>query len=220
LGGSRTPVDWTTRVKIALGAARGLAYLHAQGGPRFVHGNIKSSNILLSRDLQACISDFGLAQLLSSSSAQAKIIGYRAPEVAETRKVTQMSDVYSFGVLLLELLTGKAPKDEDGIDLPRWVQSVVKEEWTAEVFDLELLRYQNIEDEMVSMLKIAMQCVDSVPEKRPSMHNVQLSLESLHPFSIANVGDEGDSMSRLSESAWDETPRSSDRDKTSQQQQP
>lgn len=171
-----------------------------------MHGNIKSSNILLSRDLQACISDFGLAQLLSSSSAQAKIIGYRAPEVAETKKVTQMSDVYSFGVLLLELLTGKAPTqaalDKEGIDLPRWVQSVVKEEWTAEVFDRELLRFQNLEEEMVSMLKIAMQCVDTVPEKRPSMHNVLLLLESLHPFSINNVDD--DSMPRLSENAWDE----------------
>lgn len=182
-----------------------------------MHGNIKSSNILLSRDLQACISDFGLAQLLSSSSsAQAKIIGYRAPEVAETRKVTQMSDVYSFGVLLLELLTGKAPtQGEEGIrDLPGWVQSVVKEEWTAEVFDLELLKYQNIEEEMVSMLKIAMQCVDQVPDKRPTMHNVLLLLESLHPFSINNVDADG-----LSEHAWDEKPRSTDTDKTSPPQQ-
>jgi serine/threonine protein kinase len=86
-------------VKIATGAARGLAYLHAQGGPKYVHANIKSSNILLNRDLNACISDFGLAQLLTSSSAQAKIVGYRAPEVTELRKATQKSDVYSFGVV-------------------------------------------------------------------------------------------------------------------------
>lgn len=182
-----------------------------------MHGNIKSSNILLSRDLQACISDFGLAQLLaSSSSAQAKVIGYRAPEVAETGKVTQMSDVYSFGVLLLELLTGKAPcHGEEGVrDLPGWVQSVVKEEWTAEVFDLELLRYQNIEEEMVSMLKIAMQCVDRSPEKRPAMHNVLVLLESLHPFSINSL-DNG-SITH----AWDDDDNSSSikRDLSSPQQ--
>ena len=98
-GNSRTPLDWVSRVKIALGAAKGLEYLHSQGGPKFVHANIKSSNILLNRDLEACISDFGLAQLLTPSSAASRIVGYRAPEVTETRKVTQKSDVYSFGVV-------------------------------------------------------------------------------------------------------------------------
>lgn len=100
-GSSRTPLDWLTRVRIALGAARGLAYIHAQGGSRGVHGNIKSSNILLNQDLDACISDFGLAQLLSSTAAASRIVGYRAPEITETRKVTQKSDVYSFGVVCL-----------------------------------------------------------------------------------------------------------------------
>lgn len=99
-GNSRTPLDWVSRVKIALGAAKGLAYVHAQGaGPRFVHGNIKSSNVLLHRDFQACISDFGLAQLLGSTAAASRVVGYRAPEISETRKVTQKSDVYSFGVV-------------------------------------------------------------------------------------------------------------------------
>jgi serine/threonine protein kinase len=104
-GGGRTPLDWVTRVRIALGAARGLQYLHAQGGThRFVHGNIKSSNVLLNRDLEACISDFGLAQLLSSTAAASRIVGYRAPEITETRKVTQKSDVYSFGVVSLSYI--------------------------------------------------------------------------------------------------------------------
>jgi len=64
-----------------------------------VHGNIKSSNVLLLRDLEACISDFGLAQLLTSTAAASRVVGYRAPEITETRKVTQKSDVYSFGVV-------------------------------------------------------------------------------------------------------------------------
>jgi hypothetical protein len=93
---SRTQLDWLTRVRIALGAARGLAYLHTS---RSVHGNIKSSNILLTSNLDACISDFGLAHLLSSTSAASRIVGYRAPEITETRKVTLKSDVYSFGVV-------------------------------------------------------------------------------------------------------------------------
>lgn len=92
------PVDWLTRVRIAIGAAKGLAYLHAQGGSNFVHGNIKSSNVLLNRDREACISDFGLTQLLNGSPSS-KVVGYRAPEVKGTGKPTLKSDVYSFGVV-------------------------------------------------------------------------------------------------------------------------
>jgi serine/threonine protein kinase len=100
--GVHTPVDWVTRVRIALGAARGLAYLHEEKGGsarKFIHGNIKSSNVLLNRDMEACVSDFGLAQLLSPVAATARIGGYRAPEVTDSRKATQKSDVYSFGVV-------------------------------------------------------------------------------------------------------------------------
>lgn len=105
-------------MRIAIGAARGLAYLHVSG--KVVHGNIKSSNVLLRTDHEACISDFGLNPLFGNTTPPSRVGGYRAPEVLETRKVTFKSDVYSFGVLLLELLTGKAPNQaslgEEGID--------------------------------------------------------------------------------------------------------
>lgn len=191
-GPGRIPLDWTTRISLVLGAARGLARIHQEyAASKIPHGNVKSSNILLDKNGVACISDFGLALLLNPVHATARLGGYRAPEQLEVKRLSQKADVYSFGVLLLEVLTGRAPsqypspsrprveEEEQGVDLPKWVSSVVKDEWTAEVFDQELLRYKNIEEEMVAMLQVGMACVVPQPEKRPTMSEVAKMIEDI-----------------------------------------
>eukprot|EP00249_Psilotum_nudum_P001355 c13801_g1_i2 orf=408-2543(-) len=199
-GPGRTPLDWTTRLKIALGAARGLAFLHQEcGSHKMPHGNLKSSNILLDKDGNACISDFGLIMMANSTVLSSTSAGYRAPEHAGAKKVSQRADAYSFGVLLLEILTGKvpsqSPREGDGIDLPNWVQSVVREEWTVEVFDSELMRYKNIEEEMVAMLQIAMACVSQSAELRPRISQVVKMIEDIGPGQSPQRDDSFDSRS-------------------------
>lgn len=205
-GPGRTPLDWTTRLKIAAGAARGLAFIHSPcKSLELTHGNIKSTNVLIDKAGNARVSDFGLS-VFASPSLVPKSNGYRAPEAAlDGRKITQKYDVYSFGVLLLELLTGKSPSavENNGpasgysgvIDLPRWVQSVVREEWTAEVFDLELMRYKDIEEEMVGLLQIALSCTQATPDQRPTMNYALKMIEELRGLEVSPSHENLDSVS-------------------------
>ncbi|KAL2462648.1 putative inactive receptor kinase [Forsythia ovata] len=178
------PLDWESRLRIAIGAARSVAHIHSQSGGTLVHGNIKSSNIFLNSQQYDCVSDISLATLMSPVVPPViRTAGYCALEVTDFRKVSHASDIFSFGVLLLELLTGKSPVHATGSDevihLVRWVHSFVHEEWTGEVFDIELLRYPNIEEKMVTMLKIDMSCVERISEKRPKMADVVKMLEDI-----------------------------------------
>ncbi|KAL2613569.1 hypothetical protein R1flu_025261 [Riccia fluitans] len=188
--GPETPLTWETRMKVTMGAARGLGFLHES--ENIIHGNLTASNILLDGRMNAKISDYGLSRLMTQQAmsglmATAGTLGYRAPELAKTKKPTRKSDVYSFGIVLLELLTGKAPVEQSssdsGMDLAEWVSSVVKEEWTSEVFDVEIIKgaAPHQEEEMMNSLQLAMVCVNTSPSSRPEMEDVIRQLEEIRP---------------------------------------
>ncbi|KAK4484140.1 hypothetical protein RD792_011360 [Penstemon davidsonii] len=172
-GNNKQPLSFEIRAKVALGAARGIEYLHSISSGT-THGNIKSSNIFLTSNYEARVSEFGLTQLVSSLS---NMNGYRAPEVTDSRNVSQNSDVYSFGVLILELLTSKVPDDalKEGIELSNWVQSIDEEKWTNEVLDSELTH----DDNVVQLLHLGISCTDHSPDKRPTMMEVVKRIEEI-----------------------------------------
>ncbi|KAL5537764.1 hypothetical protein UlMin_043890 [Ulmus minor] len=183
-GEGRIPVDWECRLRIAVGAARGVAHIHEQNSGTLFHGNIKASNIFLNSQGYGCVCDIGLATLMNPMPPPAaSSAGYLAPEVTDTGKASHAADVYSFGVLILELLTGR-----EGVHLVRWVNIVIKEEWTKDVFDEELLRYPHVEEEMVEMLQLGMSCVARKPEQRPKMSEVVQKLEEIHTVNTGETG--------------------------------
>ncbi|KZV57373.1 hypothetical protein F511_28604 [Dorcoceras hygrometricum] len=202
--GPDTPIPWSTRMKIAKGMTRGLIYLH--NNVNIIHGNLTSSNVLLDQHTNAKIADFGLSRLMSSTAnssviATAGALGYRAPELSKLKKATTKTDVYSLGVILLELLTGKSPGEAmNGVDLPQWVASIVKEEWTNEVFDLELLRDASvIGDELLNTLKLALHCVDPSPSARPEASQIMQQLEEIRPETATSSGDDAGAIPSASD---------------------
>ncbi|KAG8638870.1 LRR receptor-like serine/threonine-protein kinase FEI 2 isoform X1 [Manihot esculenta] len=182
--GREQPLNWSTRLRIALGSARGLAYLHHDCSPKIVHRDIKSSNILLDENLEPHVSDFGLAKLLVDEEAHVTTVvagtfGYLAPEYLQSGRATEKSDVYSFGVLLLEIVTGKRPTDpafvNRGLNVVGWMNTLLKENRLEDVVDK---RCRDADMEAVeAILEIAARCTDASPDYRPTMNQVAQLLE-------------------------------------------
>ncbi|XP_019451111.1 PREDICTED: LRR receptor-like serine/threonine-protein kinase FEI 1 isoform X1 [Lupinus angustifolius] len=177
-------LNWSDRLKIALGSSRGLAYLHHECCPIIVHRDIKSSNILLDENMESHISDFGLAKLLVDEDAHVTTVvagtfGYLAPEYLQSGRATEKSDVYSFGVLLLELITGKRPTDPSfvkrGLNVVGWMNTLVKENRLEEVVDK---RCKDLDaGSLEVILEVAARCTDANADDRPTMNQVLQILE-------------------------------------------
>ncbi|XP_031382580.1 proline-rich receptor-like protein kinase PERK4 isoform X2 [Punica granatum] len=184
-------LDWPTRLQIALGSAKGLAYLHEDCHPRIIHRDIKAANILLDFNYEAKVSDFGLAKLSSDNYTHVSTrvmgtFGYLAPEYAASGKLTEKSDTFSFGVMLLELITGRRPVDinvgdySDDENLVDWARPIIS---TA----LEERDYSELVDprlgdsfaphEMARMVACAGSCIRHSARRRPKMSQAVRALE-------------------------------------------
>ncbi|XP_027360536.1 proline-rich receptor-like protein kinase PERK9 [Abrus precatorius] len=197
-GEGRPVLEWANRVKIAAGAARGIAYLHEDCNPRIIHRDIKSSNILLDYNYEARVSDFGLAKLALDANTHVTTrvmgtFGYVAPEYASSGKLTEKSDVYSFGVVLLELITGRKPVDASqplgDESLVEWARPLLSHAIDTEEFDSladPRLEKNFVESELYCMIEVAAACVRHSAAKRPRMGQVVRAFDSLAGSDLTN----------------------------------
>ncbi|KAL8544201.1 hypothetical protein ACS0TY_004658 [Phlomoides rotata] len=199
---------WGGRLKIAIGAARGIAHIHKQCGGKLAHGNISSSNIFLNSKEYGLVSDFGLSGIMRISREQV-CLDYHA-SYYEFKNASHESDVYSFGVLLIELLTGRSPLGPQKYQhVVAWALSIAPEDWSSKLFDTCIRRtlfvdeldmwdfveeryskiasasetfrslLDSMEVEMVEMFQVATRCLAMLPVDRPKMFEVVLMLEKI-----------------------------------------
>ncbi|KAJ8755053.1 hypothetical protein K2173_016566 [Erythroxylum novogranatense] len=180
-------LKWEVRLKIAQGAASGLAYLHKVCVPHIVHRDVKSSNILLDENFEAHLADFGLSRLLRPYDTHVTTdlvgtLGYIPPEYSQTLTATCRGDVYSFGVVLLELLTGRRPvevcKGKSCRDLVSWVFQMKSEKRETEVVDPSIWD-KDREKQLLDVLEVACRCLDQDAKRRPLVEEVASWLDSI-----------------------------------------
>ncbi|AAG10621.1 Putative receptor-like serine/threonine kinase [Arabidopsis thaliana] len=185
-GRSCLKLEWGTRHKICLGIARGLAFLHEDSAVKIIHRDIKGTNVLLDKDLNSKISDFGLARLHEDNQSHittrvAGTIGYMAPEYAMRGHLTEKADVYSFGVVAMEIVSGKSnakytPDDECCVGLLDWAFVLQKKGDIAEILDPRLEGMFDVM-EAERMIKVSLLCANKSSTLRPNMSQVVKMLE-------------------------------------------
>ncbi|KAB1207274.1 hypothetical protein CJ030_MR7G011595 [Morella rubra] len=184
--GPVSPLTWDIRMRIAIGTAKGLAYLHEGLEPKVVHRDVKSSNILLDRKWNPKVSDFGLAKLLRAEASYVTTrvmgtFGYVSPEYASTGMLNEGSDVYSFGVLLMEIITGRSPIDYSRpaaeMNLVDWFKGMVASRRGEELVD-PLIEIQPPPRALKRALLVCLRCIDLDINKRPKMGQIVHMLEA------------------------------------------
>ncbi|KAK1356275.1 Adenine nucleotide alpha hydrolase-like domain kinase [Heracleum sosnowskyi] len=190
LYGRGEPMAWQNRMKVAIGAARGLRYLHEDCRVGcIVHRDFRPNNILLTHDFESMVGDFGLArwQADGQSAEETRIVGafgYLAPEYTQTGLITEKADVYAFGVVLLELLTGikatEFARNAKQSFMPDWSRQFLESKVSSEIVDPRL-DHNFVEKEVNCMIQAANLCISPHPDQRPRMSEVLKILEGYMP---------------------------------------
>ncbi|ONH96480.1 hypothetical protein PRUPE_7G131700 [Prunus persica] len=184
--GPSSPLTWEIRMNIILGTAKGLTYLHEGLEPKVIHRDIKSSNILLDKQWNAKVSDFGLAKLIGSEMSYITTrvmgtFGYVAPEYASTGMLNERSDVYSFGILIMEIISGRNPVDygrpPEEVNLVEWLKKMVANRNPEGVLDPKLTQ-KPTSRALKRALLVALRCVDPNAQKRPKLGHIVHMLEA------------------------------------------
>ncbi|CAD6268142.1 unnamed protein product [Miscanthus lutarioriparius] len=175
----RVPLDWPTRLIVAVGAAQGLCYMHHHCSPPIIHRDVKTSNILLDSEFRAKVADFGLARMLMQAGEPNTMtwvvgsFGYMAPEYAYMRKVNEKVDVFGFGVVLLELTTDKNANDGgDHGSLAEWAGHHSRSGASIPDATDICTRYAGYADEIETVFRLGVKCTANSPSSRPTMEDV------------------------------------------------
>ncbi|KFK31295.1 hypothetical protein AALP_AA6G093700 [Arabis alpina] len=189
----RLSLNWVSRLKVAVDAAKGLDYLHNGSEPRIIHRDIKCSNILLDKDMKAKVSDFGLSKQFTKADAShvttvvKGTAGYLDPEYYSTLQLTEKSDVYSFGVVLLELICGREPLSHlgspDSFNLVLWARPNLQ----AGAFEIvdDILKDTFDPESMRKAASIAIRCVERDASGRPSIAEVLTQLKEAYSLQLS-----------------------------------
>ncbi|CAK9221395.1 unnamed protein product [Sphagnum troendelagicum] len=185
--GGPPALDWSKRKHIALGAARGLSYLHEHCDPKIIHRDVKAANVLLNSEFEAVVGDFGLAKLLDYKNTHVTTLvrgtaGHIAPEYLSTGKSSEKTDVFGYGIMLLELITGERAFDftrlanDDDVMLLDWVKRLQRENKLDQLVDSKLQK-QYDHREVEELIQVALLCTQMSPTERPRMVEVVRMLE-------------------------------------------
>lgn len=185
-------------MRILKDVANGIFYLHEGWEAKVLHRDIKSSNVLLDKDMNAKLGDFGLARMhqhgqVATTTRVVGTAGYLAPEIIKTGRASTQTDVFSFGILILEVMCGRRPITEGNIPLLNWVSDLMQKDKLVNAIDEKLITKGGLDNEDVEMvLHLGLLCAHPDAKLRPTMRQIVKALEGKNKSEADEV--EGENM--------------------------
>lgn len=184
-GISHAKLNWPTRLNIVKGMARGLGFLYSEfSSEDLPHGNLKSSNVLLTDNYEPLLSDYAFHPLINPNYAVQTMFAYKTPDYVQYQSISQKTDVYCLGIIILEMITGKFPSQyhsngKGGTDVVQWVFAAISERREVELIDPELKNNTKSLNQMLQLLQVGAACTESNPDQRLNMKEAIRRIEEV-----------------------------------------